>query len=156
VTNAESSWRVIETAYNPSSGLSTIAADRRPDTVELSTGRQLCQLWRRDEPLAGIDQPARGGLFPGPHGRCLWVFVVPPDDPQSQTPFHASATTDFGFVLRGSIALETQDGSTADLHQGDAFVQEAAMHRWRNRTAEPAVIGLVVIGDASSAQPGGN
>jgi cupin domain len=156
VTNAESSWRVIETAYDPASGLSTIAADRCPDTVKLSTGRQLCQLWRRDEPLAGIDHPARGGLFPGPHGRCLWIFVVPPDDPQSQTPFHATPTTDFGFVLRGSVALETQDGSIADLRQGDAFVQEATMHRWRNRTGEPVVIGLVVIGDAASTPSEGS
>jgi hypothetical protein len=156
MTNAESSWRVIETAYDRSSGLSTIAADRRPDTVQLSTGRQLCQLWRRGEPSSGTDHPARGGLFPGPNGRCLWVFVVPPDDPQSHTPFHATATTDFGFVLRGSVALEMQDGSTADLHQGDAFVQEATMHRWRNTTAEPAVIGLVVIGDAGSTPSEGS
>jgi Cupin domain len=156
MTNGESRWRVIETADDWSSGMSTIAADRRPDIVHLATGRQLCQLWRRDEPSANIDHPARDGLFPGPNGRCLWVFVIPPDDPESQTPFHATATTDYGFVLRGSVSLEMQDGSTAVLHQGDAFVQEATMHRWRNRTAEPAVIGLVVIGDAAPADLGGN
>ncbi|MDT5372194.1 MAG: hypothetical protein QOC62_6625 [Mycobacterium sp.] len=156
MTRNESRWRVIETAYDGSSGLSTIAADRRPDTVPLGTGRQLCQLWRNDDPSSGIDEPARGGLFPGPNGRRLWVLVVPPDDPHSQNPFHATATTDFGFVLRGSVSLEMQDGTTAVLRQGDAFVQEATMHRWRNQTAEPAVIGLVVIGHTAAPALGAN
>jgi Cupin domain len=132
-----SRWRVIETGRDPSSGASTIADERRPDTVTLATGRGLCTLWQTDEP----------GRFPGPHGLRLWVFVIPPDSAEPQTtPLHATATIDLGFVLDGSVVLEMEDGSTAVLHQGDAFVQPGTAHQWRNTTDEQAVIGLVVIG----------
>jgi len=130
-------WRVVETGQDPSSDRSTIADDRRRDTVRLPSGRGLCTLWQTDE----------AGLYPGPNGLRMWVFVVQPDDGAAiSTPLHATATTDFGFVLRGTVVLEMEDGSTAVLQQGDAFVQTGTAHRWRNTTDERAVVGLVVIG----------
>ena len=134
-------WRVVETGQDPSSGRSTIADDRCPDTVRLATGRGLCTLWQTDEE----------GLYPGPNGLRMWVFVIPPDGAASpSTPLHATATTDFGFVLRGTVLLEMEDGSTAILQQGNAFVQTGTAHRWRNTTAERAVVGLVVTGTEGS------
>lgn len=125
-----------------------IGGDRRAEVVWLATGRGLGELWRTDRVVGGLDfGGADGGLFPGPNGLRLWVLVIPPDGAESvSVPLHASATTDFGFVLAGTVVLEMEDGSTAVLGPGDAFVQAGTPHRWRNTTAEQAVIGVVVVG----------
>jgi mannose-6-phosphate isomerase-like protein (cupin superfamily) len=147
-------WRVVETGREPLSGRSTIVDDRRADTMQLATGRGLCRLWQTDHLLDGLDAAHPEGLFPGPNGLRLWILVIPPDGERPEdTPIHATATADFGFVLRGSVVLETDDGSSAVLHTGDAFVQAATAHRWRNATDKPAVIGVVVVGANAGWKP---
>jgi hypothetical protein len=146
-------WRVIETGHKASSGCSTVADDRRAPTVQLDSGRGVCQLWQTDQLLASADRACPESMFPGPNGLRLWVFVIPPDDGVSEVPFHATATTDFGFVLQGTVSLELEDRSSVVMHPGDAFVQAATIHRWRNTTVERAVIGLVVIGTDVRSTP---
>ncbi len=108
------------------------------------------ELWRTDRVVRGpgFRGGPMGGLFPGPNGLRLWVLVIPPDGAESvSVPLHASATTDFGVCAgRARWCWRWRDGSTAVLGPGDAFVQAGTPHRWRNTTAEQAVIGVVVVG----------
>jgi mannose-6-phosphate isomerase-like protein (cupin superfamily) len=146
------SWRVIETACG-TTGDSMIANDQCHDLVMLTSGRGLSQLWKTDHLVETRDGagPA-GGLFPGSNGLRLWILVLPPDGDRSTIPMHATATIDFGFVLRGTVALEMEDGSSSVLQPGDAFVQAGTKHRWRNPASESAVLGVVVVGATPAAQ----
>jgi quercetin dioxygenase-like cupin family protein len=56
-----------------------------------------------------------------------------------------------GFVLQGRVTLELEDGSTADLVAGDAFVQQRSNHRWINAGSEAAVLGVIVVGTGNCA-----
>jgi mannose-6-phosphate isomerase-like protein (cupin superfamily) len=146
------SWRIIETASG-TTGESMIANDQRHDLVTLTSGRGLSQLWKTDHLLGTCDGSDPGsGLFPGFNGLRVWILVIPPDGDQSPSPMHATATVDFGFVLRGTVALEMEDGSSSVLRPGDAFVQAGTKHRWRNPAAESAVLGVVVVGATPAAQ----
>jgi mannose-6-phosphate isomerase-like protein (cupin superfamily) len=145
-------WRVIETACG-TTGKSMIANDQCHDLVMLTSGRGLSQLWKTDHLLGTCDGSGpEGGLFPGFNGLRMWILVIPPDGDQSPSPMHATATVDFGFVLRGTVALEMEDGSSSVLQPGDAFVQTGTKHRWRNPAAEPAVLGVVVVGATPGAK----
>jgi mannose-6-phosphate isomerase-like protein (cupin superfamily) len=139
-------WRAIETGCG-ATGKSTITSDERHELVMLASGRGLSQLWKTDHLVGTCHSggPA-GGLFPESNGLRVWILVIPPDGDRSPSPMHATATVDFGFVLRGSVTLEMEDGSSSVLRPGDAFVQAGTEHRWRNPAAEPAVLGVVVIG----------
>ena len=149
------SWRVIETACG-TTGESMIANDQRHDLVTLASGRGLSQLWKTDRLLGTWDGSDPGsGLFPGFNGLRVWILVIPPDGDRS-TPMHATATIDFGFVLRGTVALEMEDGSSSVLQPGDAFVQVGSKHRWQNSGAESAVLGVVVVGTAPTAPADNN
>jgi mannose-6-phosphate isomerase-like protein (cupin superfamily) len=146
------SWRVIETACG-TTGESMIASDQHHDLVTLASGRGLSELWKTDHLVGGCDGSGPGsGLFPGFNGLRMWILVIPPDGDRSSTPMHATATVDFGFVLRGTVALEMEDGSSSVLQPGDAFVQTGTKHRWRNPAAEPAVLGVVVVGATPGAK----
>ena len=145
-------WRVIETACG-TTGESMIASDQHHDLVTLASGRGLSELWKTDHLVGGCDGSGPGsGLFPGFNGLRMWILVIPPDGDRSSTPMHATATVDFGFVLRGTVALEMEDGSSSVLQPGDAFVQTGTKHRWRNPAAEPAVLGVVVVGATPGAK----
>ena len=149
------SWRVIETACG-TTGESMIANDQRHDLVTLASGRGLSQLWKTDQLLGTWDgSDPGGGLFPGFNGLRMWILVIPPDGDRS-TPMHATATVDFGFVLRGTVTLEMEDGSSSVLQPGDAFVQTGTTHRWQNSGAESAVLGVVVVGTAPTAPADNN
>ena len=144
--------RVIETGCG-ATGKSTITGDECHELVTLASGRALSQLWKTDRLVATCETGGSpGGVFPEANGLRLWILVIPPDGDRTPGAMHATATVDFGFVLRGSVALEMADGSSSVLQPGDAFVQAGTEHRWRNTAAEPAVLGVVVIGATPAGQ----
>lgn len=81
-------------------------------------------------------------LFPG------LLDTWEPDEPG----MHTSETIDFGIVLSGAVVLEVDDRVERTLTAGDAFVQIAARHRWRNPGPGPVSIAVMMIG----AAPGEN
>lgn len=58
---------------------------------------------------------------------------------------HRTDTIDCTIVLQGTLVLELDDGEV-ELHQGDVLVQNGTRHAWRNRTDEPALLGIVWVG----------
>jgi hypothetical protein len=137
-------------------GSSRLLSDERQTSVQLPTGRSLAQLWRCDQLISVIDGDDFGTPFPGTNGARLWVLEIPPDGESADYQLHATATTDVGFLLEGEVDLELDDGSVTRLRHGDAFVQTRGAHRWVNRSASTAVIGVVVIGtDSAKSTSGG-
>ena len=59
---------------------------------------------------------------------------------------HTTDTVDYEFVISGEVVLELDDGAEVTLKSGDTVVQNGTRHAWRNRTNEPAVLVVVLIG----------
>jgi len=65
--------------------------------------------------------------------------------PGSVTPFHRTASIDFGTVISGTIQLELDSGEKKDLFPGDVIVQRGTNHLWRNVTEEWCRVQFVLI-----------
>lgn len=48
--------------------------------------------------------------------------------PGHEVPVHRTDTYDVAFVIRGSVELLLQDGTSTELNAGDVFVMPAAVH----------------------------
>jgi hypothetical protein len=59
---------------------------------------------------------------------------------------HTTATIDFEIVLDGEMILELDDGAEVALQRGDTVVQNGTRHRWTNRGASPARLGVFICG----------
>ena len=59
---------------------------------------------------------------------------------------HTTDTVDYGFVISDEVVLELDRGVEVTLTPGDTVVQNGTRHAWRNRTNEPAVLVVVLIG----------
>lgn len=65
-----------------------------------------------------------------------------PDNPG----MHTTATIDYEFVVSGEITLELDDGAEVTVRAGDTVIQSGTRHAWRNRSAEPCTMVVVLIG----------
>jgi quercetin dioxygenase-like cupin family protein len=63
------------------------------------------------------------GIPPGA-ARTIYSVLAP----GHEVPMHRTDTYDIAFVIRGSVELLLEDGSSAELHAGDVFVMPAAVH----------------------------
>jgi mannose-6-phosphate isomerase-like protein (cupin superfamily) len=59
---------------------------------------------------------------------------------------HTTDTVDIDVVISGEVDLELDDGSEVHLSAGDCVIQNGTRHAWRNRTSEPAVIFVTLLG----------
>ncbi len=60
--------------------------------------------------------------------------------------------TDTIIVISGEVWLELDDGQEVHLKPGDTVVQNGMRHAWRNKSSEPCVLAVTLIG-AKPAQP---
>lgn len=154
-------------------GRSAVASDGAADAIEFGgAGGVFHLVWGRDDPAHFPDagnQPRWSGPSPPPGGCRFIVFELPPGDKndlddyvvESMTEFadrtrpgmHATPTTDFGIVLKGTVGLELENGEVI-LQPGDVVVQNGTLHRWHNRGSSTATIVGVAIGARHDALPG--
>jgi mannose-6-phosphate isomerase-like protein (cupin superfamily) len=73
--------------------------------------------------------------------------VMEPDHPG----MHTTDTVDIDLVISGEVWLELDNGEEIELKAGDSVVQNGTRHAWHNRTTEPAVIFVTLLGAARSA-----
>ena len=119
-------------------------------------------------------------LLPTSRRLPVWNFTVQPDTESSMMPenfdietaiaeveeklpgmaehletdnpgMHTTDTVDYEFVISGEVVLELDDGAEVTLKPGDTVVQNGTRHAWRNRTNEPAVLVVVLIGAKRSS-----
>ncbi|KIW87173.1 uncharacterized protein Z519_12284 [Cladophialophora bantiana CBS 173.52] len=66
--------------------------------------------------------------------------------PGAQTPMHRTISVDFVTVIEGRVELLLDSGESQVLESGDAIIQRATMHRWKNPSSDkPARFVAVVI-----------
>jgi len=59
---------------------------------------------------------------------------------------HTTQTIDVELVISGEVWLELDDGAEVRLGPGDTIVQNGTRHAWRNKTNEPCVLLVALIG----------
>jgi len=147
-----------------------------PITVALIPGAELHALWDSDEavrlPTDG-SRPAAPGWFPPAAGFRFAMVTLPPDSTpppaglamdaalaemgaklpgllevlERDSPgMHRSDTIDFEYVVAGEIWLELDDGAELHLRAGDTVVQNGTRHAWRNKSSEPCVMAVAIVG----------
>lgn len=79
-----------------------------------------------------------------PHGRLTG----------SKPTMHRTDTIDLGIVMSGEITVELEGGDEQKMRPGDVYVQNGAMHAWRNDGAEPAYVVFVNL-PAERVRPAG-
>ncbi|HEY7946664.1 MAG TPA: cupin domain-containing protein [Acidimicrobiales bacterium] len=149
-----------------------------PITVSLLPGTEFHQLWGSDTPpILPTDgqEPERKGYFPPPGGYRFGFFTLGPDsvtmpedldiesallelgtrlpgladamEPEHPG-MHTTDTVDLDLVVSGEVWLELDDGEEVRLGVGDSVVQNGTRHAWHNRTSEPAVLFVTLLGAA--------
>jgi Cupin domain len=147
-----------------------------PITVGLVPGGEFHRIWGSDEPAAvpsDGEEPTAAGYFPPVGGYRFGLFTVGPDSLALPADFdleagvvelmerlpgmaetveldnpgmHTTDTVDFVVVLSGEVDLELDDGVEAHLTPGDCVVQNGTRHAWRNRSTEPCVMAVALVG----------
>ena len=59
---------------------------------------------------------------------------------------HASDTVDWDLVISGEVWLELDDGKEVLLRAGDCVIQNGTRHAWHNRSSEPCVLAVAIVG----------
>ena len=59
---------------------------------------------------------------------------------------HTTDTVDFDVVVSGEIYLELDDGKEVLLKAGDCVVQNGTRHAWRNRSSQPCLLAVALVG----------
>jgi len=65
-----------------------------------------------------------------------------PDNPG----MHTTDTVDFDYIISGEVWLELDDGQQVHLQAGDCVIQNGARHAWRNKSSEPCVVAVAIVG----------
>jgi len=147
-----------------------------PITVSLLPGTQFHRLWGSNStPTLPTDgtPPDQASYFPPPGGYRFGFFTLGPDSEslpddldlgaalvelgtklpglaEAMEPdnpgMHTTDTVDLDLVVSGDVWLELDDGEELHLHAGDCVVQNGTRHAWRNRSSEPAVLFVTLLG----------
>lgn len=59
---------------------------------------------------------------------------------------HATDTIDIGVITSGEIILIQEDGTEEALRPGDVFIQNGAVHAWKNPYDQPCMMTCVILG----------
>jgi mannose-6-phosphate isomerase-like protein (cupin superfamily) len=149
-----------------------------PIELGILPGTAFHRLWGSDEPptlpTTGV-QPVAPLYFPPESGYRFSFFTLGPDsvalpedldigaaleelaaklpglgeamEPENPG-MHTTDTVDIDVVISGTVDLELDDGETVHLKAGDCVIQNGTRHAWRNRSDEPAVLFVALIGAA--------
>jgi mannose-6-phosphate isomerase-like protein (cupin superfamily) len=157
-----------------SAGESVFARDElvEPKTV---LGFEFHRLWGSDAPAslpADANAPVPRMYFPAGDGFRFGYCTIPPNsdaippqefmaafpDAQKKLPglfdvlepehpgMHTTETIDFDVVLSGEMWLELDDGKEVLLKAGDCVVQNGTRHAWHNRSSQPCVFAVCLLG----------
>lgn len=71
----------------------------------------------------------------------------------SRLGMHRTNTIEYGYVISGQVYLEVDSGDTKLLSPGDTWVNNAAMHAWRNPFDQPCVSIITMHGIKGPREP---
>lgn len=149
-----------------------------PIAVSLMPGTEFHRLWGANAPPTlptNGEPPDQSGYFPPPGGYRFGFFTLGPEsvsmpedldleaalaELDTKLPglvevmeldhpgMHTTDTVDLDLVISGEVWLELDDGEEVHLCVGDSVVQNGTRHAWHNRTSEPAVMFVALLGAA--------
>lgn len=158
------------------SGKSAFVHDESVDAITLAAGYEFHRMAGSDHPPAlptdgNTTMPPT--YFPAINGYRFGFFTLPPRaarsseradpaaaraemasklpglaqvmEPESRG-MHTTDTVDFDVVVSGEVWLELDDGAELLLKTGDCVVQNGTRHAWHNRSAQPCVIAVCLLG----------
>jgi hypothetical protein len=155
--------------------------DVEPLRLTLMPGAEFHRLWGDDAPPrlpADGTPPGQPGYFPPPGGYRFGFFTLGPESvtlpsdldfgeavreletklpgmmevAEPENPgMHTTDTIDLDLVFSGEVWLELDDGEELNLHPGDCVVQNGTRHAWHNRSTEPCVIFVTLLGATRAA-----
>jgi mannose-6-phosphate isomerase-like protein (cupin superfamily) len=156
--------RRVVTGHSPDGRAIVVSDDQVAPFAIGEHGSATTVLWGRDEAGQYPDDgspPGFAAAFPPPGGsRCAVMELAPVGDDfhqfvrtalapwadQLDAGMHRTPSTDYNFVLEGTVGLELDGGAEVLLEAGDIVVQNATRHRWHNRGMTVARVLSVVIG----------
>jgi quercetin dioxygenase-like cupin family protein len=114
-------------------GRSQVARDERcADVISRRPGHESCVAW------TGADGT---------------IFRVVEYQPGVAPRLHRTETIDYAVVISGEIDMQLDVGAV-HLRAGDVLVQQATLHDWVNRGAEPCRIAFVLLPTKPVARDG--
>jgi mannose-6-phosphate isomerase-like protein (cupin superfamily) len=147
-----------------------------PVTVALLPGAEFHRLWGSDSPpVLPTDgtPPSQPTYFPPTGGYRFAFFTLAPEDvmlPEDldfgaalaemgerlpgladvmepdHPGMHTTDTVDVDVVVSGEVFLELDDGKEVHLRAGACVIQNGTRHAWHNRSTEPCVIFVTLLG----------
>lgn len=107
-------------------------------------------------PGYGVVKPT-GAATAGPpeEYKRLLAAQPPGGEHNHETGMHSTDSVEFGFVFSGEVTLVQDDNAEVTLRPGDVYVQNGALHAWRNRGDEPCMICFLVVGTTRTAGEAG-
>lgn len=139
--------RRVLTSVN-AQGKSYVMADGEPEDVLILNGCRMVRLWQTDDvpaavpALADATVPGLGRMPAQFNGTRFYTAELPPG---TKIALHQGDTVDYIAVIRGTLTLGL-DTTETSLRPGDVVVQTGNMHAWENRTSEPCLIMVCVVG----------
>jgi hypothetical protein len=147
-----------------------------PITLSLLPGAEFHRLWGSDGPPrlpADGTRPHQPAYFPPAGGYRFGFFTLGPDsvtlpedldigaalaELSTKLPgmtevmepdhpgMHTTDTVDLDLIFSGDVWLELDDGAAVHLQRGDCVIQNGTRHAWRNRSSEPCVLFVALLG----------
>jgi mannose-6-phosphate isomerase-like protein (cupin superfamily) len=142
----------------------------------LVPGWEFHRLWGSDAPPSlptDGSRPESPRYFPPTSGYRFGFFTVPPDSTRLEESvdvgaaleefglllpglaevmeldhpgMHTTDTVDADVVISGEVWLELDDGEEVHLEAGDVVIQNGTRHAWRNRSEQPCVVFVALLG----------
>lgn len=92
-------------------------------------GSQSIPLWSASKSPADMTEQRSADISTGSTGSFFTAYDIPPN---FDGPLHRTVTLDYVLVLKGTVGLIMDDGSSVTLREGDTVVQRGTMHKWKN------------------------
>jgi quercetin dioxygenase-like cupin family protein len=124
------------------------AGTSAPLRLEPMPGMHIVELWACDSLEGGALEAGPPPEFtPAPAaGGVRYRLVTLPPDPVGH--MHRTTTIDLVTVVSGEVSLALADGDETVLRPGDTVVLRGTEHAWRNHTDDPALLAVVLLGQA--------
>lgn len=116
--------------------------------LEPMPGMHLVELYACDAVAADAliaTEPSGFAATPGNGGVRFRLVTLPPDPVGHM---HQTPTVDLVTVVSGAVSFALADGTETALVAGDTVVLRGTEHAWRNRSEEPALLAVVLLGAA--------
>lgn len=152
-----------------------------PVRIGIMPGTEFHRIWGSDEPPslpADGTQPSMPMYFPPPGGYRFTFYALAPDsvaipddlditaalaeiaeklpglaehmEPHNPG-MHTTDTVDIDVIISGEVDLELDDGETKHMKAGDSVIMNGVRHAWRNRSDEPVLIFVTLLGAERTA-----